>query len=276
MDSYTFGPAGEYRVLVAADRSSRERALSLVYGVYLAAGLAEQRPSRMLITVHDALPGTTSFLVERAAPGGEAPAAVASLTLIPDGPLGLPIESVAGDALAELRGAGRHPVELAKLATVAATEKRERNRRRPSEEIVLHLFKLAYLAAVRAEQATDMVISVSAHQARFFRRVFLFEPLNGPRAGRAERSLAVPLRLDLTTARQRHEKRASRGAGEHHLFSFFINDQEPEILKWLRRRRTPLAPEDVRYLFAERTQLLRKVDEATRRLILGLYPGVQL
>ena len=276
MKDYRFGPEGQYRVLVAADRASRERALSLVYGVYLAAGLTEPRPSRMLITVHDALPGTTSFLVERDGGPGDSPSAVASLTLIPDGPVGLPIDVFAGGALKDLRAAGRHPVELAKLATVAATEKRGHNRRPPREEILLHLFRLAYLTALREEDATDLVIGVSPHQARFFRRVFLFEPLNGPGADRPDDSLTVPLRLDLTTARSRHEKRASRGAGEHHLFSFFVNEQEPDILEWLRRRRTPLTPEEVHCLFAERTELLKKVDEATRRLILKLYPGLEV
>ncbi len=272
MDEYVFGPADKYRVLVAADGAARERALSLVYGVYLATGLTEPRASRMLISVHDALPGTASFLVERL--DDESPAAVASLTLIPDSLLGLPLDAIARPALAELRAAGRRPVELAKLATVAATEKKERNRRAPRELILLHLFKLAWLTAWRAGQATDLVIAVAPHQERYFRRVFLFEPLNGPGAVE-EDQLAVPLRLDLTTAEQRHRERYGHRRGARNLFRFFVNEQEPEILEWLRDSRRHLAPEDIRYLFAERTGLLGKVDEATRRLIHESYPGLE-
>jgi hypothetical protein len=272
MDRYTFGAEGEYRVLVAAESASRERALSLVYGVYLATGLTEPRASRMQISIHDALPGTTSFLVERSAGGDAVPSAVASLTLIPDGPLGIPLDAVARPALEALRADGRRLVELAKLATVGATEKRVKRKRPPREEIVLHLFKLAYLAALRSEEATDMVIGVSRHQARFFRRVFLFEELNGPAEGAD--GLTVPLRLDLTRAERMHRERAERGHGEQNLYDFFVNEQEPEVLEWLRSRRRPLSVEDVRRLFSEKTKLIEKVDEATRRLILSLYPGL--
>ncbi len=275
MDEYAFGPGNEYRVLVAADGAARERALSLVYGVYLAAGLTESRASRMLISAHDALPGTTCFLVERLDGGGAA--AVASLTLIPDGVLGLPLDAVAGPALAELRAAGRRPVELAKLATVAATERKAGARRAPREEILLHLFKLAWLTAWRTDEATDLVIAVSPHQERYFRRIFLFEPLNGPGAvGEGEEQLAVPMRLDLTTAEERHRERYAHRLGERNLFRFFVNEQEPEVLAWLKASRGQLAAEDVRYLFADKTDLLGRADEATRRLILESYPGLEI
>jgi hypothetical protein len=275
MDRYCFGADDEYQVLVASDGPSRERALSLVYGVYLAKGLTEPRPSRMQISVHDALPSTTSFLVERSAAGDEEPSAVASLTLIPDGQLGLPLDSAVGAALDSLRSEGRRPVELAKLATVAATEKRGQSRRAPREEILLHLFKLAYLTALRVEKATDLVIGVASHQARFFRRVFLFEPLDEPGGGGGE-GLSVPLRLDLTQAERLHRERAERSHGEQRLYDFFVNDQEPEILAWLASSRRVLSTEDVIHLFVRRSELLRKVDEATRRLILEAHPGLEL
>ena len=266
MKSYAFG-GGEYRVVVAAGRAPRERALSLVYGVYLAAGLAEPRPGRMEISLHDALPGTVSFLVERLA--GESPAAVASLTLVPDSPLGLPLDRIARPALERLRAAGRRPVELAKLATVAATEKRAPRRRAPRDEILLHLFKLAYLAARRLEEATDLVIAVTRHQERYFRRGLLFEELDG--AGRGA-GLAVPLRLDLEGVEERYRRRYGHRAGERNLYRFFVNEDEPEILEWLRSRRRPLDAEEAEYLLVGKTGLLEKADEAARRFMIETYP----
>ncbi len=275
MTNYCFGAESEYQVLVAADRATRERALSLVYGVYLSSGLTDKRASRMQLSIHDALPDTTCFLVERSSAADTEPAAVASLTLIPDGELGLPMDAKAGKALEALRSQGRRLVELSNLATVGATEKKGENRRAPREEILLHLFKLIYLTAFRAEEATDLVISVSGHQARFFRRVFLFEELEGP-VDNADGGLTVSLRLDLTTAEEIHKRRAEDSHGEQHLYEFFINDQEPDILAWLAASRGPLSAADARYLFAERSELLQKVDEATRRLILKSYPGLEL
>jgi N-acyl amino acid synthase FeeM len=276
MDSYCFGATGEYQVQVAADRAARERALALVYGVYLATGLTEPRESRMQVTIHDALPGTTSFLVERSADADSEPSAVASITLIPDGELGLPLDARARQALDALRSGGHRLIELAKLATVGATEKKGGNRRAPREEILLHLFKLAYLTALKAEGATDLIISVSKHQARFFRRVFFFETLNDPARDSDDDGLTVPLIMDLTTAEEKHLRRAEASHGEQHLYEFFVNDQEPEIMAWLARHRRPLSTDDARYLFARRSKLLHKVDEATRRLILKSYPGLEL
>ncbi len=276
MNSYSFGTEDEYRVLVAAERAARERALSLVYGVYLATGLTEPRESRMQLTIHDALPDTTSFLVERSADADSEPSAVASLTLIPDGELGLPLDAKARQALDALRSGGHKLVELAKLATVGATEKKGGNRRAPREEIVLHLFKLAYLTALKAEGATDLIITVSKHQARFFRRVFFFEALDDPAEGADDDGLTVPLIMDLNTAEEKHRRRAEARPGEQHLYDFFVNDQEPEILAWLATNRAPLSTDDARYLFAERSRLLQKVDEAARRLILKSYPGLEL
>lgn len=105
MDTYTFGPQREYRVVVSSDRQSRERAFSLVYGVYLAAGLTGSKQSRMLLSCHDALPKTTAFLVERNN-GNSGAVAVASLTLIPDSPLGLPLDESDRSGLAALRAEG--------------------------------------------------------------------------------------------------------------------------------------------------------------------------
>ena len=273
MDSYTFGTRDEYRIFVANDRHSRERALSLAYSVYLVTGLTGARPSRMLLSCHDALPRTTSFLVERS-DEGEA-AAVASLTLIPDSPLGLPLDALARPGLTELRAAGRRPVELAKLVTVAATEKCPATGPAPREDILLHLFKLAYLTAYRIENASDLVIAVARHQEKYFRRILLFEPLHvaQPATDRSE-VLAVPLRLRLESAAERYEERYGHRSARHNLHQFFINHSEREILDWLTASRRPLDPGDVRYFFAERSPLLAKVDEATRRFILSLYPGL--
>jgi len=230
----------------------------------------------MLLSCHDALPNTTAFLVERTDRTGNS-AAVASLTLIPDSSLGLALDEFEHVGLHRLRTAGRRPVELAKLATVAATERTTANGPAPRELILLHLFKLAYLTARYLEQATDLVIAVAPHQERYFRRVLLFEDLNaGPPIEGAEKRLAVPLRLGLDTAEERFESKYARHSGRNNLFQFFVNAGNAGILDWLRASRRPLSPADARYLFAERSQLLQKIDEATRRMILNLYPGMSI
>jgi hypothetical protein len=83
------------------------------------------------------------------------------------------------------------------------------------------------------------------------------------------------LRLDLATADQKHRRRAAEHPGEQHLYDFFVNEEEPEILRWLGTQRHPLSPEDARFFLLERSELLRRVDEATRRLLLRCYPELK-
>jgi hypothetical protein len=272
MDEYRFGPEDQYRMLVACDAVSRERALSLVYGVYLASGLTEPRKSQMLVSVHDMMPETTSLLVERRTGGSDAGDAVASLTMIPDGPMDLPLDRLARTSLNSLRVAGRRPVELAKLATVASTELHAGGGRTPREEILLHLFRLAYLAALRLDGATDLVVAVAPYQERYFRRVLLFDRM--PEDQGTGQALSIALRLPLEVAEQRYRKRYGHRRTERNLYAFFREGNEVELLDWLSRFRRPLSAADAYQLFARRCRLLLKVDEATRRAAAMLYPGL--
>ncbi|MGB0127669.1 MAG: hypothetical protein WBP72_08520 [Rhodocyclaceae bacterium] len=274
MNSYTFGPLNEYRVVVANDGHSRARALSLVYGVYLAAGLTAPRASRMILSCHDAVPDSTAFLVERLDTGSKA-SAVASLSLVPDSTLGLPMDESEHPRLAQLRSEGRRLVELVKLATVGATEQAWSKRHRPRELILRHLFKLAYLTARHIEKATDLIIAVAPPQEHYFRNVLLFESLSGaPDAVREKSSLSVPLRLRLDEAEQRFESRYGPKSGSGNLFRFFVGPRNAETLLWLKSVRHRLGAKDVHYLFTERSQLLKKADEATRRALVSFYPAL--
>jgi N-acyl amino acid synthase FeeM len=288
MDTYRFGDSKQFRILLANDAASRERALSLIYGVYLSMGLTRPLESRMLISAYDALPGTTSLLVEKTLPPEsenadtdspgqtkQAAAAVASLTVITDSPLGLPIETLIDcGSLKDLRSNGRQPGQLAKLATVAAMENgngKKRPGKTEREEILLHLFKVAFLTAM-LDGVTDLLIAVSPHQERFFRKVLLFETLKkSPGNGTGE--LSVPMRLNLETAEQRFQKRYAHRSGDHNLHGFFTSQAE-ELRGWLSTSRKPLNTSEARMLFAEKTPLLKKVDEATRRLLQENYPGL--
>jgi len=276
MKDYRFGARNEYRIVIAGERHARERALSLAYCVYLAAGLVDSRPSRMLVSCHDAIPGTLTFLVERTNDNGSA-VAVASLTLIPDSELGLPMDGAHHAALNQLRKAGSKPVELAKLATVAATEKVRTRGPAPRDLILLHLFKVAYLAARYLGHATDLVIAVAPEQVNFFRRVLMFEHLepDSSDAPRDDSTLSIPLRLRLDTAEEVFEKRYGQRRGSKNIFRFFVNETQNDILSWLDASTKPLSAADVRYLLVEKSSLLERSDEATRRLILDLYPGLR-
>jgi hypothetical protein len=103
--SYLFGSAKDSEIRVANTRELREKAWGLVHDAYVSKGYMEPCATKMRLLLHDALPEATTFLTEKR-PSGQA---VATLTIIPDGPLGLPMDGIYGRELAALRAAGRRP-----------------------------------------------------------------------------------------------------------------------------------------------------------------------
>lgn len=236
--SGSFGLNGEYRIVVANTRELRERAWRLVYDAYLSKGYMRSDASGMRVLPQDALAETTTFLVERRAATGQASAegwegaTVATLTVIADSPLGLPMDDLYRRELDELRSAGRNPWELAKFASVGGKNVENGH----GAQILFHLFKLGYLTARRLGGATDFVATVNPGHEGYYRKIFLFERMGEVKPYDAVCGApAVPLRLDLATA----EERCCARWGES-LYPFFINSDEPAILDWLREERIPL------------------------------------
>jgi hypothetical protein len=88
--SHTFGDDGEFRITVANDFESRRSAYELVYRLYRERGYADENQSRMWLSLYNLLPDTTTLIVLR---GDEV---VGTLTVVCDGPLGLPGDTLYG------------------------------------------------------------------------------------------------------------------------------------------------------------------------------------
>ena len=256
-----WAPGLDWSISVASDRRSRERAWRLVHQVYCEKGYQANRDLGIRLLLQDALPESTTFLAE-SKPQGAAP--LATLTLIPDSPLGLPMDGLYGRELDALRAAGRRPCEIAKL--VACVEEK------PGMELLLHLFKMAYLASRRLSDGTDFVITVNPRHEKYYRRLLLFEAIGETRSYDAVNGApAVPLRLDLLTAEERYCEKFGRLSGRGNLHAFFVNDQEPAILEWLQACRRPMSEEDLRHFMVERSDLLERAGPAERMYLQSRY-----
>ncbi len=256
-----WAPGGEWTIAVAADRRSRERAWRLVHEVYCEKGYQARRDLGIRLLLQDALPESVTFVAE-GRPQGTCP--LATLTLIPDSPLGLPMDGLYGRELGRLRAEGRRPCEIAKL--VACVEER------PGMELLLHLFKMAYLAARRLADCTDFVVTVHPRHERYYRRLLLFEPIGETRAYESVNGApAAPLRLDLLAAEQRYRERFGGLSGRGNLYAFFVNGEEPAILDWLRASRRPMSEEDLRHFMVERSDLLERASPAERMYLQSRY-----
>jgi hypothetical protein len=246
---YRFGPDRQWRVLAANTRELREKAFRLVYDVYIREGydLRYGRESGLWCTIHHLLPDTTIFLAEQEG------RLTGSVTVMPDSRLGLPTDRIFPEPLADLRKAGRH---LSEISSLVVTEE-------PGgipPELAMHLYRLAHLASLHLLKSTDIVASVMAHHRDFYSRFLLFDEVSeAPRLSPKTGQQVSYARLNLETMKKRYRERYARATGRRNLYRwFFQNEDEPDMIGWLRRSRSPMTTEDLYYFGAKKTNILAK------------------
>lgn len=182
---------------VAAHRSQLRQACRLVYQSYLAAGLAPPNRHQMRATPHHLLPTTQVMVAEVRG------RVSATLTLVRDGELGLPMEAVFPREVSRRRDRG---VRCAEVTALAAGS----DQLCCSFSGVVRLIGFATQFAI-AHGVDEGLIAVHPRHAGFYERFFGFEVINGQQ--RAYSSVcgqpAVALSLDLNQL-QRSVSRAQR------------------------------------------------------------------
>ncbi len=237
-ENYVFGALNEFRAEVACSAAGRRRALAL---------LPQSGPS----TVHDLLPGTTVFTAEKFG------AAVGTVSVFTDGPLGLPLDVSCRRLLDPIRCSARRLVEIGDLAVSRELEAPA------ARTVAMHLIKLAYLTARYQETATDLVAAALPRHARFARR-FLFRPMSGEWAG------VLPLRLDIWQSELSFLGQYAGRPGDRDLDAFLRNDEEP-ALDWIRKERRALPEEDLLALLEERREVYARLPIETRHAFEDTY-----
>ena len=246
---YQFGPNREWRIVVANTRELREKAFRLVYDVYIREGydLRYGRESGLWCTIHHLHPDTTIFLAEKEG------RLAGSVTVMPDSRLGLPTDRIFPEPLADLRKAGRR---LSEISSLVVTEEPEGI----PPELAMHLYRLAHLASLNLLKSTDIVASVMARHRDFYSRFLLFDEVSeAPRLSPKTGEQVSYARLNLETMKERYEQRYARAKGRRNLYRwFFQNEDEPDMVDWLRRSRSPMTTEDLYYFGAQKTNILAK------------------
>jgi len=260
---------GNCEFVVANDRRLREDAWQLVYEVYRTKGYIASHPSRLRVILQDAHPQTVTYLVRDRAQ--KVP--VATLTVVPDSPLGLPMDRNCGPELAALRNSGRRLCEIAKLVQAEP----EPGGCGADIGAILFLFRLAFLKCWKVEGATDMIVSAVPRHARFYQNVLLFEPLGEARSyASVGETVGVPMRLDVSSAKERYRLREARRPGRSSIFELFFDDQEAEIVDWLRSEERPMTEDQLAHFFAENSDLLRNAGAAELACLRELYAACGL
>jgi hypothetical protein len=160
------GLTRELRVKIATEREEFEQAFELLAANYRARGYEPPSDKPFRFTPFHALPRTVTLVAV------EHERVLATLTLVPDSKiLGLPMESIYGTEVAELRRAGLRPAEAISLADTGLTI-------REFIQVFKALIKLAMQYHAR-HGGDSWIITVNPRHSSFYRKVLGFEPL-GP------------------------------------------------------------------------------------------------
>jgi len=196
----------EFKVVDTLDEL--EQSYNLIYKAYVTRGYVKPHHSEMRIGIYNLLPDTRTFIAKKD------DLVIMTLTLIPDSPLGLPMDEIYNIEMDFLRYHGRKAAELSGLAVHETLSGK-------GMFIFLALVKLVYFYA-RSAGIDDFCIAVHPKHESFYENVLLFEHLGEEKLYSCVRnSPALGKRLNLHT----FEKRLSRR--NRHLYRFVCEQEHP-------------------------------------------------
>lgn len=182
-------PGGRRRSIdycVATEQTELEGAFRLVYDMYLEGGLTLPHPARMRVNKYHLLPTTHVFVARCDSQ------VLATVTLVEEGSLGLPMESLYGDAVEALRGPNERFAEVTGLA-------HSRSEEWLGVAVVERLMSLMSQSAL-SRGVDRLLITVNPQHVKFYERRIGFHVFDQVRphpsvCGKP----AVPLQLNLRT-----------------------------------------------------------------------------
>jgi len=234
----------------AASRDELEQAFHLVYQSFLQRGYIEKSPAELRLSIFNAFPETVTFV------GDLRGKVVATVTLVPDTPVGLPMDEIFHDEVQALRDQGRKITEV----TMLADRRHELRRALP---VVLVLMKRLFDYATLMLKASDLCITVNPRHESYYRRFLLFEQIGSVRDYPSVRNNpALAARLDLENVRE-----ACRG--NERLLRHFFTDRTPLSLL---RERYVMTPADLHYFFVRRTPIFRQAAQEQIGCLRQFYP----
>jgi hypothetical protein len=176
------------RVTLASSEADLLAAYELVYLRYLKEGYQAPMPGKLRFIAHCCLPSSHTFVAKIQ---GQV---VATLSLIVDRELGLPLEKEYAEEVAGLRRQGELLAEVSCLAT----------RRFGDRGVLMRLMRAMYAFARYHLGITACCIAVHPSQRRFYERVLMFEAIGQQREYEAcGQAPAIAMRMALTDCEQR-------------------------------------------------------------------------
>lgn len=249
--------AMEFRV--ARNREELEAAFALVYREYRKRGYVEGAKSGLRVILHNALPRTACFVGI-----DDSGRVAATATIVPDSPLGLPMDDCYRAEMDILRAKGK-PCEVVMLASDFGSARGPRPR--PIVPPIFSFFKVLLDYAMIVLAADYLCAAVNPRHAAAFRYI-LFQPLGGRRSYRSVNDApAVAEFLDLRTLMSR-----LRESG-HEIQNAAFGGAPTDPSRF--EDKLAFGKGDLDYFFRERSEAFESASPECLEYIAGCYDGAE-
>jgi hypothetical protein len=253
---------GELEYKIASTREELEGAMSLVYREYMMRGfiLPKYYKSNLRVTLHHAHPDTATFVVLKNKQ------VLAAATIVPDSPLGLPMDMGYKNETDKLRKDGRKICEAGYLAIESGLFGRGLFSMFNFTKIdfMFSLFKLEMYYTLSFKQFDDICIVTNPKYMIF--KFLPFEIIGkikyyGYDRASVKKKAAVAKRLDLHRLEDKMKARIG-------LYKLFFGSTVPKDI-FLNKYK--FSREDLHYFFVEKSDIFRTLNAKDREYICSCY-----
>lgn len=252
----------DYRV--ARTKEELEKAFCLVYKEYLRKGYTGQNLSQLRLSIFNALPETTTFIAEN---NGNI---VSTITLIPDSPLGFPMDELYREELKQLRKDDKKLAEVSMLASSNELFQDEVNTMLNSKKLffVFFLFKTLLDYATKFLKLDYLCAVINPRHSLVY-DFLLFKQLGDLKSYRKVNDApAIAKYLDLHMAEEQCRKKELQGL----LKMFFLRKTDEAKFK----DKFEFSETDLKYFFADKSDILKNATPAQIEYLKICYPKFNL
>lgn len=248
----------EYRV--ARTKEELAKAYYLVYKEYIKRGYTQENPSQWRLSIYNAIPQTTTFV---AVIDSEV---IATATVIPDSPLGLPMDEIYYSELTQLRKENKKLCEVSMLASDTELFQSGISMMLNSKKLffIFSLFKIIFDYAKDVLKLDVICITINPKHSLTY-EFLLFKNLGELKTYYAVRGApAIGKYLDLHTAEEECRKLHKNGLYK----MFFLKKTPPEKFS----QKVRFSSQDLAYFFVEKTDIFKTASSSQMEYIKKCYP----
>ena len=247
----------DYRV--ARSRAELERSFELVYQEYIRQGYIDGHPSGMRFFLHNILPETTTFVAMLD------DTVVATATIVPDSPIGLPMDDLYKDEVDELRAKGKTVCEISMLAHSHDLFGEEVSVMLNAKKmfLIFYLFKHLFNYVKEVMKTDYICIAVNPKHATMYNYLY-FEDLGELKYyDKVNGAPAMGKFLDVNSV----EKKSQEGTSSSLYKMFFTEKSHPS--KFIKKFKFQV--EDILYFFNLKTDIFKGFSEEKLRYVQECY-----